>query len=70
MDDIIVNQWTRMPNDCVVYDVMGNDVGKLHRTYGIRILEIGEEFIKIFSPDLNRNVYIRRTDLERRQESE
>lgn len=73
MDDIIVNQWTRMPDDCVVYDAVGNEVGMLRKTYGIKILEIGNEigseigneFVKVFSPDLNRNVYIRSADLKR-----
>jgi len=55
----------RIPNDFVtVYDVTGKPIGKLPKTYGIRILEIGDEFVKVFSPDLNRNIYIRKADLE------
>lgn len=59
------NQWTRISHDFVTaYDVTGKPVGKLPRTYGIRILEIGDEFVNVFSPDMNRNIYIRKADLE------
>ena len=59
------NQWMRISHDFVtVYDVTGKPIGKLPKTYGIRILEIGDEFVKVFSPDMNRNVFLRKTDLE------
>lgn len=59
------NQWMRISHDFVtVYDVTGKPIGKLPKTYGIRILEIGDEFVKVFSPDMNRNIYIRKADLE------
>ena len=58
--------WTRTPQDCIGYDSDGNPVGKLYKTYGINILEIGEALIKVFSPDLNKNVFIKKEDLERK----
>lgn len=59
------NQWTRISHEFVtVYDVTGKPVGKLPKTYGIRILEIGDEFVKVFSPDMNKNIFLKKTDLE------
>lgn len=64
MEDITVNQWVRVPFDnLITYDITGQPNGKLYRTYGIRIIEIGRQFVKVFSPDLNRNVFLRKEDL-------
>ena len=65
MEDITVNQWLRVHFDNIItYDVTGQPNGKLYKTYGIRVIEIGREFVKVFSPDLNRNVYIRIADMK------
>ena len=65
MEDIAVNQWLRVHFDnLVTYDITGQPNGKLYKTYGIRVIEIGREFVKVFSPDLNRNVYIRIADMK------
>lgn len=65
MEDIAVNQWLRVHFDSLItYDVTGQPNGKLYKTYGIRVIEIGREFVKVFSPDLNRNVYIRIADMK------
>ncbi len=59
-----LNEWIRVPADVTMYDESGNENGKLRKTYGVKVLELGEYVIKIFSPDLNKNVYIRWNELE------
>ena len=59
-----LNEWIRIPTDVTAFDEFGNENGKLRKTCGVKVLELGEDVIKIFSPDLNKNVYIRWNELE------
>ena len=54
-----LNEWIRIPTDVTTYDESGNENGRLRKTYGVKVLEMDEEVVKVFSPDLNKNVYIR-----------
>lgn len=57
--------WTRVSSDAItVYDSSGQEIGKLYKTYGIQVLEVGPELVKIFSPDLNRNGYICKDEID------
>ena len=62
--------WTRLQQDIPTYDDSLRQVGILRRTYGIKILDIGEMFIKVFSPDLNKNVLLLREDFEQQSKGQ
>lgn len=57
-------EWIRIPVDTItVYDSKGEAIGVLCRTYGVQVLEVGHEMVKIFSPDLNRNGYVSKQEI-------
>ena len=57
-------EWIRIPVDTItVYDSKGEEIGVLRRTYGVQVLEVGLEMVKIFSPDLNRNGYVSKQEI-------
>lgn len=57
-------EWIRIPVDTItVYDSKGEEIGVLRRTYGVQVLEVGPEMVKIFSPDLNRNGYVSKQEI-------
>ena len=61
---MINDSWRRIHSDTVtVYDSSGVEIGVLHKTYGVQVLEVGPELVKIFSPDLNRNGYISKDEI-------
>lgn len=55
--------WTRLKCDAPAYDMTGNYVAMMRKTWGINITEIGEHYVKVFSPDLNKNVCVKIIDL-------
>ena len=59
----IQEDWTRLQRDAHAYDMTGSYITTMRKTWGINITEIGEHYVKVFSPDLNMNVCIKIIDL-------
>lgn len=53
--------WTRVAHDTYLHAspfYNSEIIGKMLKTYGVKVLETTDQYAKVFSPDLNCNGYI------------
>lgn len=55
--------WTRMSEDDIFRaspSEQSEVIGVVLRTYGVKLLEESGEYYQVFSPDMNRNGYVKK----------